>query len=191
MPACGWRRECPGYPGGTPPVVFVWCGVRWAAWMNSNLPHAPPPPLSPPPSEHFRKLILSMLHLDPSQRPALSELLALPICQNAILDLMTDMGRIDPETTVGRSGRAETDLLRPHFRASDRSTGLAMSDGSSAFARLFLLSRGSTVPCMQLGIFRDKQAQCIAVGRTQVLAALGDRGVLSWTLSQKASSSSA
>ena len=45
-------------------------------------------------SQAFRCLLLSMLHLDPDQRPRLSEILAQPICQAAWLGLQTSLGRL-------------------------------------------------------------------------------------------------
>ena len=36
-------------------------------------------------------MILSMLHLDPEQRPKISQILALPICQNTLFNLQVNM----------------------------------------------------------------------------------------------------
>ena len=45
-------------------------------------------------SDELSKLILSMLHLDPEQRPKISQILALPICQNTLFNLQVAMHAI-------------------------------------------------------------------------------------------------
>ncbi|XP_067866577.1 serine/threonine-protein kinase Nek8 isoform X2 [Heterodontus francisci] len=51
-------------------------------------------PISDQYSPELRQLILSMLSLDPSKRPQLSEIMAQPICIRALLNLYTDIGSV-------------------------------------------------------------------------------------------------
>lgn len=51
-------------------------------------------PISSTYSEDLRGLILSMLHLDPSRRPELNEIMALPIIVNALMNARITIGRI-------------------------------------------------------------------------------------------------
>ncbi|RDD38533.1 Serine/threonine-protein kinase Nek8 [Trichoplax sp. H2] len=51
-------------------------------------------PISSIYSEDLRGLILSMLHLDPSRRPELDEIMALPIIVNSLMQARTSIGRI-------------------------------------------------------------------------------------------------
>ena len=44
-------------------------------------------PVSETYSQGLQSLILSILHLDPAERPTLGQILARPICQDALLDL--------------------------------------------------------------------------------------------------------
>ena len=45
-------------------------------------------------SQQLKDLILSVLHQDPQQRPTLDQILTLPVCQNALVNLHTDIGRL-------------------------------------------------------------------------------------------------
>ena len=51
-------------------------------------------PISERYSENLRNLIESMLHLVPSQRPTINDIMALPIVTSALFDLATDVGRV-------------------------------------------------------------------------------------------------
>jgi len=45
-------------------------------------------------SDGLRQLIADMLHLDPSKRPTITEILARPFILDTLLTLYTDFGRI-------------------------------------------------------------------------------------------------
>jgi len=45
-------------------------------------------------SDSLRQLILNMLHLDPSKRPTIDEIMAQPFILDTLLALYTDFGRI-------------------------------------------------------------------------------------------------
>lgn len=69
-------------------------------------------------SEELRSLILSMLHLNPNERPRIKQILALPICQNALLDLQVvvlpqhvGIGVNSPQASVGQLGPMEIGRL--------------------------------------------------------------------------------
>lgn len=51
-------------------------------------------PISDRYSPELRQLILNMLNLDPSKRPQLNEIMALPICIGPLLNLYTDIGSV-------------------------------------------------------------------------------------------------
>lgn len=53
-------------------------------------------------SLELRRLILSMLSLDPNKRPAIPQIMAQPIVINALFDLPTDVGRV-PCTRIPRA----------------------------------------------------------------------------------------
>ncbi|XP_060060020.1 serine/threonine-protein kinase Nek8 isoform X2 [Erinaceus europaeus] len=72
-------------------------------------------PISDRYSPELRQLVLSLLSLEPSQRPPLSHIMAQPLCIRALLNLHTDLGSV-------RMKRAEKTLV----------TGPPMILGSSA-----------------------------------------------------------
>eukprot|EP00051_Salpingoeca_urceolata_P019713 m.290903 g.290903 ORF g.290903 m.290903 type:complete len:794 (+) comp19472_c0_seq11:35-2416(+) len=88
-------------------------------------------PISDTYSEDLRKLILSMLHLDPNQRPRLSQILAQPICQNALLNMQTDIGRV-PCLRVGRLTQSSRSATMSRRITLDPSSSSASA--SAAFA---------------------------------------------------------
>lgn len=51
-------------------------------------------PISDRYSPELRQLILNMLNLDPSKRPQLNEIMALPVCIRPLLNLYTDIGNV-------------------------------------------------------------------------------------------------
>ena len=65
-------------------------------------------PISERYSEDFKKLVLSMLHLDPAKRPSLARIMAQPLIVNALFNLHTDVGRVPcnrtPKPMAGISG---------------------------------------------------------------------------------------
>lgn len=51
-------------------------------------------PISDRYSPELRQLVLSLLSLEPAQRPPLSHIMAQPLCIRALLNLHTDLGSI-------------------------------------------------------------------------------------------------
>ncbi|XP_048413487.1 serine/threonine-protein kinase Nek8 isoform X3 [Stegostoma tigrinum] len=95
-------------------------------------------PISDQYSPELRQLILSMLSLDPSKRPQLSEIMAQPICIRALLNLYTDIGSV-------RMRRIEKPLstVAP---ASHRRTGGRVSSAKSRAGGFLINSTKSGIP---------------------------------------------
>ena len=56
-------------------------------------------------SPELRQLGLSLLSLEPAQRPPLSHIMAQPLCIRALLNLHTDLGSVRMRRRVQRGGR--------------------------------------------------------------------------------------
>lgn len=61
-------------------------------------------PISDRYSPELRQLVLSLLSLEPAQRPPLSHIMAQPLCIRALLNLHTDLGSIRMRRPVQRGG---------------------------------------------------------------------------------------
>uniref|UniRef100_A0A8C0VZK7 Protein kinase domain-containing protein n=1 Tax=Castor canadensis TaxID=51338 RepID=A0A8C0VZK7_CASCN len=61
-------------------------------------------PISDRYSPELRQLVLSLLSLEPAQRPPLSHIMAQPLCIRALLNLHTDVGSIRMRRPVGSTG---------------------------------------------------------------------------------------
>ncbi|XP_066219756.1 serine/threonine-protein kinase Nek8 isoform X2 [Saccopteryx leptura] len=92
-------------------------------------------PISDRYSPELRQLVLSLLSLEPAQRPPLSHIMAQPLCIRALLNLRTDLGSV-------RMRRVEKSLA----------TGPPMAPGSTASrttsARCRGVPRGPTRPAI-------------------------------------------
>ena len=64
-------------------------------------------PISDRYSPELRQLVLSLLSLEPAQRPPLSHIMAQPLCIRALLNLHTDLGSVRMRRPVQRRGREE------------------------------------------------------------------------------------
>ena len=62
-------------------------------------------PISDRYSPELRQLVLSLLSLEPSQRPPLSHLMAQPLCIRALLNLHTDLGSVRMRRPVPQGAR--------------------------------------------------------------------------------------
>lgn len=143
-------------------------------------------------SEDLRKLILSTLHLDPNMRPGLGEILALPICQNALMELHTDIGRVPclrRELDSSRSG-AGTALIpagrrgsAQQARRSQRPSRLSASTESEGappeFGGVAFFGGGHTT-LRRVEALADLSIAGLAVSRTEQYAVLRDGRVLGW-----------
>lgn len=66
-------------------------------------------PISDRYSPELRQLVLSLLSLEPAQRPPLSHIMAQPLCIRALLNIHTDVGSVRMRRPVqgdGSWGRA-------------------------------------------------------------------------------------
>uniref|UniRef100_A0A8I3RWE9 Serine/threonine-protein kinase Nek8 n=1 Tax=Canis lupus familiaris TaxID=9615 RepID=A0A8I3RWE9_CANLF len=93
-------------------------------------------PISDRYSPELRQLVLSLLSLEPSQRPPLSHIMAQPLCIRALLNLHTDLGSV-------RMRRAEKSLVPGPPMAPGGSTG-----SRSAGARCRGIPRGLGRPAI-------------------------------------------
>ncbi|KAM8944096.1 serine/threonine-protein kinase Nek8 isoform 2-T3 [Lycaon pictus] len=93
-------------------------------------------PISDRYSPELRQLVLSLLSLEPSQRPPLSHIMAQPLCIRALLNLHTDLGSV-------RMRRAEKSLVPGPPMAPGSSTG-----SRSAGARCRGIPRGLGRPAI-------------------------------------------
>lgn len=62
-------------------------------------------PISDRYSPELRQLVLSLLSLEPAQRPPLSHIMAQPLCIRALLNLHTDLGSVRMRRPVQGEGR--------------------------------------------------------------------------------------
>lgn len=62
-------------------------------------------PISDRYSPELRQLVLSLLSLEPSQRPPLSHIMAQPLCIRALLNLHTDLGSVRMRRPVPQGAR--------------------------------------------------------------------------------------
>lgn len=71
-------------------------------------------PISDRYSPELRQLVLSLLSLEPAQRPPLSHIMAQPLCIRALLNIHTDVGSVRMRRPVqgnGSQGRAPSENL--------------------------------------------------------------------------------
>lgn len=61
-------------------------------------------PISDRYSPELRQLVLSLLSLEPAQRPPLSHIMAQPLCMRALLNLHTDLGSVRMRRPVRGAG---------------------------------------------------------------------------------------
>lgn len=145
-------------------------------------------------SEDLRGLILQLLYLDPVQRPRLTQILALPICQNALLDLHTDMGLI-PSFRHGGAGASKSEAGLRASIGNAHNTAPTTVKGAEVSAwvqgtKIFTWGGGICEPRMLGGVAGiGAPIGQIHVDRTQHVA-VSDGQVLAWR-SQKARRSGA
>ena len=76
-------------------------------------------PISERYSEDFKKLVLSMLQIDPTKRPTLRQIMAQPLIVNALFNVCTDVGRVPcnrtPRPMAGISGKFTCNIIHVHW----------------------------------------------------------------------------
>nr|XP_008269242.1 serine/threonine-protein kinase Nek8 isoform X4 [Oryctolagus cuniculus] len=123
-------------------------------------------PISDRYSPELRQLVLSLLSLEPAQRPPLSHIMAQPLCIRALLSLHTDLGSV-------RMRRAEKSLAtgRPSGSRSSsaRCRGVPRGHGRPAIppplSSVYAWGSGLSAP-LRLPMLNTEVVQ-VAAGRTQ------------------------
>ncbi|XP_013879557.1 serine/threonine-protein kinase Nek8 isoform X2 [Austrofundulus limnaeus] len=137
-------------------------------------------PISDRYSPELRQLVLTMLNLDPSKRPQLNEIMALPICIRPLFNLYTDVGsvkmrRIEKPLSTGAPGRPGA---RVPVRTRDR--GIIMTFGSGSNG---CLGHGNfndvTQPKIVEALLGYELVQ-VSCGASHVLAVTNEREVFAW-----------
>ncbi|XP_035698278.1 serine/threonine-protein kinase Nek8-like isoform X2 [Branchiostoma floridae] len=147
-------------------------------------------PISDRYSEDLRRLILSMLHLDPSKRPTITQIMAQPIVITALIGLYTDLGGIQPSkpqhplsslppVTRGRGSRVSS--ARSHRSAAsvvlDSSGNLAQPRPLSS---VFSWGGGITQPVKLQLPHSDTQVMQVSTGRTQKAGVTRNGRLIMW-----------
>ncbi|XP_077421369.1 serine/threonine-protein kinase Nek8 isoform X2 [Vanacampus margaritifer] len=140
-------------------------------------------PISDRYSPELRQLILNMLNLDPSKRPQLNEIMALPVCIRPLLNLCTDIGnvkmrRIEKPLSTVQAG--------PHGRTGGRVPTGRSRDGSSAAGKLHSLplswvytwGSGISAP-LRLPMLNTEVLQ-VSLGRTQKMGVTKSGRLITW-----------
>ncbi|XP_047247169.1 serine/threonine-protein kinase Nek8 isoform X2 [Girardinichthys multiradiatus] len=163
-------------------------------------------PISDRYSPELRQLILNMLNLDPSKRPQLNEIMALPICIRPLLNLYTDIGNVKmrriekPLSAVqprGRPGeRVSTNRTRGNIVCivklqrsdfclisscpeTDGSAGLGSGKVHSLpLSSVYLWGSGITAP-LRLPMLNTEVLQ-VSLGRTQKMGVTKSGRLITW-----------
>ncbi|XP_059186446.1 serine/threonine-protein kinase Nek8 [Centropristis striata] len=142
-------------------------------------------PISDRYSPELRQLILNMLNLDPSKRPQLNEIMALPICIRPLLNLYTDIGNVKmrriekPLSTVqtGPQGRAGGRV--PTNRSRDGSVGLGSGKVHSLpLSSVYTWGSGISAP-LRLPMLNTEVLQ-VSLGRTQRMGVTKSGRLITW-----------
>ncbi|XP_075928887.1 serine/threonine-protein kinase Nek8-like isoform X4 [Petromyzon marinus] len=139
-------------------------------------------PVSDRYSGELRQLVVSLLNLDPSKRPQLSEVLSHPVCMSAMIRLYMDIGRVPARMekpmmllSLDAQGRARQ-VCRPRFPHR----GILMTYGSGSSG---CLGHGSYSDVAQPKIveallgYEITQMSC---GMSHVLAVSNEQEVFAW-----------
>ncbi|XP_007567405.1 PREDICTED: serine/threonine-protein kinase Nek8 [Poecilia mexicana] len=140
-------------------------------------------PISDRYSPELRQLILNMLNLDPSKRPQLNEIMALPICIRPLLNLYTDIGNVKmrriekPLSTVQPLGRPGGRV--PANRTRDASVGLGSGKVHSLpLSSVYTWGSGITAP-LRLPMLNTEVLQ-VSLGRTQKMGVTKSGRLITW-----------
>ncbi|MED6234750.1 Serine/threonine-protein kinase Nek8 [Ataeniobius toweri] len=140
-------------------------------------------PISDRYSPELRQLILNMLNLDPSKRPQLNEIMALPICIRPLLNLYTDIGNVKmrriekPLSAVQPRGRPGERV--PTNRTRDGSAGLGSGKVHSLpLSSVYLWGSGITAP-LRLPMLNTEVLQ-VSLGRTQKMGVTKSGRLITW-----------
>ncbi|XP_028275380.1 serine/threonine-protein kinase Nek8 [Parambassis ranga] len=139
-------------------------------------------PISDRYSPELRQLILNMLNLDPSKRPQLNEIMALPICIRPLLNLYTDIGnvkmrRIEKPLSTVQSG--------PQGRPGGRVPTNRSRDGTGSgkvhplpLSSVYTWGSGISTP-LRLPMLNTEVLQ-VSLGRTQKMGVTKSGRLITW-----------
>ncbi|XP_048468792.1 serine/threonine-protein kinase Nek8 isoform X2 [Rhincodon typus] len=142
-------------------------------------------PISDQYSPELRQLILSMLSLDPSKRPQLSEIMAQPICIRALLNLYTDIGSVKmrriekPLSTVAPAshrrtgGRVNSARSRGGFLLNSTKSGIPLP-----LSTVYTWGSGIISP-LRLPMLNTEVVQ-VSAGRTQKAGVTRSGRLIMW-----------
>ncbi|XP_060902883.1 serine/threonine-protein kinase Nek8 isoform X1 [Labrus mixtus] len=142
-------------------------------------------PISDRYSPELRQLILNMLNLDPSKRPQLNEIMALPICIRPLLNLYTDIGNVKmrriekPLSTVHTGHQGRPGGRVPGSRSRDGSVGLGSGKVHSLpLSSVYTWGSGISAP-LRLPMLNTEVLQ-VSLGRTQRMGVTKSGRLITW-----------
>ncbi|XP_034025089.1 serine/threonine-protein kinase Nek8 [Thalassophryne amazonica] len=142
-------------------------------------------PISDRYSPELRHLILNMLNLDPSKRPQLNEIMALPICIRPLLNLYTDIGNVKmrriekPLSTVQTGPRGRPGGRVPTSRSRDGTIGLTSGKVHSLpLSSVYTWGSGNSTP-LRLPMLNTEVVQ-VSLGRTQKMGVTKSGRLITW-----------
>ncbi|GAA6225778.1 serine/threonine-protein kinase Nek8 isoform X2 [Lates japonicus] len=142
-------------------------------------------PISDRYSPELRQLILNMLNLDPSKRPQLNEIMALPICIRPLLNLYTDIGNVKmrriekPLSTVQTCPQGRPGGRVPTNRSRDGSVGLGSGKVHSLpLSSVYTWGSGISTP-LRLPMLNTEVLQ-VSLGRTQKMGVTKSGRLITW-----------
>uniref|UniRef100_A0AAQ5YWU9 non-specific serine/threonine protein kinase n=1 Tax=Amphiprion ocellaris TaxID=80972 RepID=A0AAQ5YWU9_AMPOC len=125
-------------------------------------------PISDRYSPELRQLILNMLNLDPSKRPQLTEIMALPICIRPLLNLYTDIGNVKMRRWAVSS-----------WAVTDGSVGLGSGKlHSLPLSSVYTWGSGISTP-LRLPMLNTEVLQ-VSLGRTQKMGVTKSGRLITW-----------
>ncbi|KAM9733139.1 serine/threonine-protein kinase Nek8 [Menidia menidia] len=142
-------------------------------------------PISDRYSPELRQLILTMLNLDPSKRPQLNEIMALPICIRPLLNLYTDIGNVKmrriekPLSTMQAGSQGRPGGRVPANRSRDGSVGLGSGKVHSLpLSSVYTWGSGIVTP-LRLPMLNTEVLQ-VSLGRTQKMGVTKSGRLITW-----------
>ncbi|KAL5016244.1 hypothetical protein ScPMuIL_005833 [Solemya velum] len=142
-------------------------------------------PISEHYSEDLRSLILSMLHLDPSKRPHINQIMVQPIIINAIMNLHTDLGKIPctrihrPLSNMTASAAAPTLRSRLSIRGNTGARD-TLAEKLQALSSVYCWGNGLILPVKIPIPSSDTQVIQVSTGRTQKTAVTKNGRLILW-----------
>uniref|UniRef100_A0A8C5C8X5 non-specific serine/threonine protein kinase n=1 Tax=Gadus morhua TaxID=8049 RepID=A0A8C5C8X5_GADMO len=129
-------------------------------------------PISDRYSPELRGLVLNMLNLDPSKRPQLNEIMALPVCIRPLLNLYTDIGNV----------KMRRSLLFYNYKKillSVTSLGLGMGKVHTLpLSSVYTWGSGIAAP-LRLPMLNTEVLQ-VSLGRTQRMGVTRSGRLITW-----------